>query len=118
MDEIWARVGLVLGALAIAGIVVAIQRRGRRVPERDIEAPRLDPGLHFFSSRGCSTCDGARQKIINAVGESGFTEYVWEEDPGVFGELGIDAVPAVLVVREPGKGRLYPGRPDKALADR
>lgn len=118
MDEIWARIGLVLGALAIAGFIVAVQRRRRRVPERDVVAPQLTPGLHFFSSRGCATCAGAREKMVSAVGIDGFTEHVWEEDPGVFSDLGIDAVPAVLVIREGGQGRLYPGRPDRALAKR
>lgn len=118
MDEIWARIGLVLGALAIAGIVVAVQRRRSRIPEREIVAPQLDPGLHFFSSRACSTCEGARERIVAAVGETGFSEHVWEEDPEVFSELGIDAVPASLVVREGGRGRLYPGNPERALANR
>jgi hypothetical protein len=56
--------------------------------------------------------------MVSAVGIDGFTEHVWEEDPGVFSDLGIDAVPAVLVIREGGQGRLYPGRPDRALAKR
>lgn len=118
MDEIWARIGLVLGALAIAGAIVAIQRRRGRIPERDIVAPQLAPGLHFFSSRGCSTCEGARERIVAVVGETGFTEHVWEEDADIFSELGVDVVPASLVVREGGYGRLYPGRPDRALANR
>lgn len=56
--------------------------------------------------------------MVAALGETGFTEYVWEDDPGVFSELGIDAVPAVLVVGEDGRGRLYPGQPDRALDNR
>lgn len=118
MDEVWARIGLVVAALAIAGLVIAFQRRRQRIPERDLVASQLTPGLHFFASRGCSTCEGAREKIVSTVGENGYVEHVWEEDPGVFSELGVDAVPAVLVVREGGRARLYPGRPDKALANR
>lgn len=118
MNEIWVRVAVVVGVLAVAGSIVAIQRRRRRSPERDIAAPRLEPGLYLFSSTACSTCDAARQELVAAVGVAGFSEYVWEEDPGAFSELGIDAVPSVLVMGEGGQGRLYPGRADKALAGR
>jgi hypothetical protein len=118
MDELWTRIGLVVTILAFAGLIVLMQRRRHRVPDRDIEAPRLDPGLYLFSSITCSTCEVAREKLIAGTGEEGFHEYVWERDPEVFTELGIDAVPAVLVMREGGRGRLYPGRVDKALANR
>jgi hypothetical protein len=34
----------------------------------------------------------------------------------VFKDLGVDAVPATLIVGESGSSTLYPGRPDFALA--
>lgn len=118
MDEVWVRIGLVVAALAVAGLIVLIWRRGVRIPEREIEAPNLDPGLYFFSSGSCSTCESARDELIARAGEGGFEEYVWEREPQIFTDLGIDAVPAVLVMKEGGRGRLYPGQVRKALAGR
>jgi hypothetical protein len=39
----------------------------------------------------------------------------WEREPEQFEALGIEAVPAVLVVDESGNGRLYPGQPPRTL---
>lgn len=118
MDEILARVGLVGGALVVAGAVALILRRRSRAPELDRDVPGFAAGLYLFSSTTCSTCESARNKLTAALGEHGFTEFVWEEEPQVFSDLEIAAVPAVLVVAEAGRGRLYPGQPDEALAAR
>ena len=115
MDEFWNRMALVGGALIVAGAVALWQRRRSRRPIRDLGELDMPRGLYFFSSASCPTCRSARRKIESAVGLDGFTEYVWEREPGLFADLEVDAVPAVLVVDELGRGRLYPGQPERAL---
>lgn len=116
MDEIWARVGLVFGALAVAGAISFLQWRRTRRPVRTVEASDMAAGVYFFSSATCPTCERAREKLNARLGENGYTEFVWENDPGPFANLDVDAVPAVAVLDESGRGRLYPGQPDRALA--
>ena len=117
MDEVWARVGVVSVALALAVLAAFWQRRRRRSPIRDVPSGDLSPGVYFFSSETCSTCARARDQLDRALGQTAYTEVRWEERPGRFSELGVDAVPAVLIVKIPGKGRLFPGQPDQALAE-
>jgi len=74
------------------------------------------PGVYFFSSSTCHTCEQARDKLDARLGQDGYTEYAWEDEPGPFGDFDVDAVPAVVILEEGGRGRLYPGQPDKALA--
>ncbi len=116
MDEIWARVGLVAGALAVAGAVILIQRWRARRSIRAVEVTDAAPGVYFFSSSTCPTCERARAKLDARLGKDGYTEYAWEEDPGPFGDFDVDAVPAVAILEEGGRGRLYPGQPEKALS--
>lgn len=116
MDEVWLRIGLILGALAVAASIALIQRRRARSPVRSVEARGFDPGVYFFSSSACPTCSQARKKLNAALGDKGYIELVWEEEPGVFDDLGVDAVPAVVVVREDGRGKLYPGQPERVLS--
>lgn len=118
MDETWARVGFLLAVLAIAGVIVLLQRQRLRPGERALDAPDLVPGLYLFSSSTCSTCERARTRLREALGHSGFEEFSWETDSEVFIDLGIDSVPAVLVVDHGGRARLYPGDVEKALANR
>ncbi|MGD2060855.1 MAG: hypothetical protein PVF87_08330, partial [Acidimicrobiia bacterium] len=97
----------------------AFWRRRRSQPSvRNVAAPQLRAGLYLFSSASCATCDGARREIVAAVGTSGFSEIVWEQQPDLFGVIGVEAVPATLVMGEKGRGRLYPGSPRKALSNR
>lgn len=116
MSETWARVALVLGALAVAGLVVLFQRWRLRRPVREVESGTLSGGVYFFSSASCPTCAVARRKLEARLGASGYTEYAWEEEPGPFSDLGVDAVPAVAILDDDGRGRLYPGQPGRALA--
>lgn len=118
MDESLARVGLLLAAFAIAGGIVFVQRRRLRAPQRSVEAPHLEPGLYLFSSATCSTCQSAREKLVAELGVAGFEEFVWERNPEIFNDLEVEAVPAVLVMREGGRGRVYSGQVEKALANR
>lgn len=115
MDELWARAGLILGALSVTGAITLLLRaRSKRSP-RVLEEVKLDYGVYLFTSHTCADCKPAKRMLSAALGESGFTELNWEAEPGTFRELGIDAVPATLVVDRGGRGTLYPGMPQKAL---
>lgn len=115
MSEIWIRTGLVIGALAAAGIIALIQRRRAAAPVRSVKTKGLAPGVYFFSSATCSTCDQAREKLESSLGADGYTEFAWDLHPDMFTELGIDQVPAVVIVDDAGRGRLHLGQPDRAL---
>jgi hypothetical protein len=115
MDEVWARAALVGGALAVAGVVVLVQRLRARPSPRTVAQTGLDPGVYLFTSASCSTCAQARQTLQTELGEDRFYEFAWEEGSETFDRLGIDAVPAVLVVESGGGGTIFPGQPDRAL---
>jgi hypothetical protein len=115
MDEVWARAALVAGALAVAGVVVLVQRLRARPSPKTVGETGLDPGVYLFTSATCSTCAQARQTLQSALGGDRFHEFAWEEGSETFDQLGIDAVPAVLVVEPGGRGTIFPGQPDRAL---
>ena len=116
MSEIWARVAWVLGAVVVAAATIQIlrNRAGRRRPVR-IQQAILGSGVYLFTSATCPDCEAARLRLVGAIGLSGFVELTWESQPGVFKNIGVDAVPATLIVSEAGGSTLYPGRPDRAL---
>lgn len=116
MSDIWGRAVVVAALLAVAG-AIALWRRARNRKARDVSPGRLQPGVYLFTSSSCPTCESARRRVVEAVGEGGFEEISWESHPGVFADTGVDAVPALLVVGAPGRARLYPGAPEKSLAD-
>jgi len=116
MDEVWARVGVVAAALAVAAVIALWQKTRVRGPIRQVASGDLEPGVYLFSSESCPTCAQARDDLDRALGDAYF-EVRWEEQPEAFSHLGVDAVPAVLIVKTSGQGRLFPGRPDKALAE-
>ena len=115
MDDVWVRVVLLAGTVLIAGGTTLVLRRREAGTLRQVSGTGLAAGIYFFSSTTCPTCRSAREKMVDRVGEVGFSEIVWEENPRLISELGVDAVPAVLVVGENGAGTLYPGQPDRAL---
>lgn len=115
MDEVWVRTVLVAGALVIVLASTWWRRRAGKHHVVEVETVSLEPGVYLFSSAACPTCKDARKKLKGMVGESGYVEFFWEEEPRVFQELDIGAVPAVLVVTEDGSGRIYPGQPDETL---
>lgn len=117
MDDFWARVGLVVGALVVAGIAVLVQHLRARQPIDTIADTGLFPGVYLFSSAGCATCRQARERLETALGAGGYEEFSWEEHPEQFHEMSVEAVPSVLLVGEGGRGRLYPGPPGKALRE-
>ncbi|HEX9847613.1 MAG TPA: hypothetical protein VGB33_04265 [Acidimicrobiia bacterium] len=114
MDEVWVRAGLVIGGLLVAGIAALIMRRDPIGRGRRTKVTGLATGVYFFSAESCATCGTARMKLDERIGTDGYTEFVWEREPDLFDEVGIDAVPATLIVS--GRlGRIYPGQPDGAF---
>lgn len=115
MDEIWLRVGLIAGALVIAAVITLFLRSRFTETKRSLVETGLQPGVYFFSSSGCSDCLLARQTLSDALGEEGFLEIAWEGDRDIFDRLGVDAVPATMIVAADGSGTLWPGRAKPAL---
>lgn len=116
MDEIWLRVALIGGALAVAASVTMFLRWRATGSPSEVEDVGLDVGVYLFTSSACPDCASVRRTLTEELGGEGFEEVRWEEDPGLFHRLGIDAVPATLVVNRDGSGMLWPGRPEDALA--
>lgn len=112
MSDLTARLLLASGALIFAAITTFVLRRRATGPVRIRLASGFEPGTYFFSSTACLDCAPARRTLIDRVGEDGFTELEWEAEPAVFHELGIDAVPATMIVSPAGSARIYPGMPD------
>lgn len=118
MDDLVFRVVLVAAALAVAlAISWVLQRRSRR-PGRPVGNSGLQPGIHYFSSPTCETCREARSLLDRRLGREGYTEYGWDQDPEVFQRLGIDQVPALIVVADDGSARMYSGELERALGAR
>ena len=115
MDDVWIRAGLVAAALLVVGVVLLVLRWKESAQARRVSVKGLGPGIYLFTSTTCPTCITARERLSERVDV--FEEIVWEEQPGLFTELGVDAVPAVLVVGEGGSGRLFPGQPDRVLRE-
>lgn len=115
MSEEWLRLGLVAGTVAIAlAAILAVRARERRRP-MDAGPTDLGPGLYLFSSGACLDCRPARRIIEESLGPGGFTEIRWEDSPETFRDLGIEAVPATVVVSGSGLATVYPGMPHFAL---
>jgi len=115
MDELWTRLALIAGALIVALAVTLILRaRGKAGPRR-LESTGLVAGVYLFTSSTCPDCRPARKKLMGKLGD-GFVEMNWEQEPGVFHQLGVSAVPATLLVAADGSGTLFSGQPDKALS--
>ena len=115
MDDALVRFGLVLGALLVALVFSAVIRRISRGRPRHLNDHGLDPGVYLFTSSACSDCGTARREVQEALGEDMFAELNWETNPGEFHRLGVEAVPATIVVTNEGSATLYPGSPTRAL---
>lgn len=115
MDEAWARLAVIGGALVVAALATTIIRLRARGGPRRLHETSLAPGVYLFTSSACPDCGSVRKALTEALGEGGFEERSWESEPGVFHRLGVDAVPATMIVGEDGSGTIWPGRPDGAL---
>jgi hypothetical protein len=116
MNDLWVRVALVAGALAVGSVISLIARRRASGTVRIIRASGLDSGVYFFSASTCASCEQARVKLDSSIGVEGYTEFAWERDPETFSVYGVELVPSVMVVDDAGRGRLYPGQPDRVLS--
>lgn len=115
MSEVWLRVGLIAGALAVAALATVILRSRITGRPKILEATGLGPGIYLFTSAACPDCSSARRTLIDGLGEDGFVELRWEQEPGMFHQLSIAAVPATVIVADDGSGTLWPGHPEPAL---
>ncbi len=115
MSDVWLRLSLIAGALAVAAVAAVVLRSRVAGRPRQLESTGLGPGVYLFTSTACADCSPARRKLIDELGEGGFVELGWEQEPGVFHRLGVDAVPATAIVARDGSATLWPGQPDDAL---
>jgi hypothetical protein len=116
MSDLLTRLVLIAGVLAVAAAAALVIRARARGGARQIKATGFAPGVYLFTSSTCPDCGSARRVLIDELGDRGFEEIEWERDPRVFDRLGIDAVPATIVVDESGKGTVWPGSPERAIA--
>lgn len=116
MSEVWLRLALVTAGIAVAIGVALVLRRPVAHPAKTKTAG-LGPGVYLFSSSTCVDCVAARARLVDALGPTGFVEIDWDDDPGPFAELLIDAVPCTVIVSEEGLATRFPGMPDRALEE-
>lgn len=114
MNDVWLRAALVAGALVIAGLIALISRRRANARVHTVLGTNLDPGIYFFSSATCATCEQARAILDSQLGPKGYEELAWENHPEVFTEHRVEKVPAVMIVDDAGRGRIRFGVPDGA----
>lgn len=110
------RLSLIAGALVVAGVTTVTMRLRAKGGPRRLAETWLDQGVYLFSSTACPDCKHVRSMLDDALGRDGYQEFRWEQEPGLFHDLGVDGVPATLIVDPNGSGVLWPGRPDEALA--
>lgn len=116
MDEVWLRLALIGGALFIAAAATLVVRANATRRPRELADTGLPPGVYYFSSSSCPDCTSVRTALEGALGESGFVELSWERDAVEFDRLGVDAVPATMVVSDDGSALIWQGRAERALA--
>lgn len=115
MSEIWLRLAVVAGVVLVAVALGSVLRAMRRDRPMVIDPGGLRPGVYLFSSRECLDCEPSRDQLVDALGEDGFVEVKWEEEPERFREHGITGVPATIVVGDDGSGTLISGAPGAAV---
>ena len=116
MDEVWVRLSLIGGAFLVALVITLVLRSTASRGPLKITATGLKQGIYLLSSSACPDCATARKYLEDKLGDDGFDERSWEKEPGLFGRIGVDAVPATLIVDLEGAAVLWPGHPEKALA--
>jgi hypothetical protein len=116
MSEVWLRLAIVAAGTVVALVVALVLRRPAAYPVTT-KAAGLAPGVYLFSSSTCVDCVAVRARLVDALGPTGFVEIDWEDDPGPFADLLIDAVPCTVIVSEDGMSTRFPGMPDRALEE-
>jgi len=115
MSEVWIRLALIGGAMGLALLATLAMRRRRQRPV-GIDGAGLAPGVYLFSSSSCLECGPARSALREDLGADRLFEIRWEEEPETFRRLGVEGVPATLVVSDNGTATLFAGDPEQALS--
>ena len=115
MGDVEFRLLLVGLALVIAAAAVAIRLYVLRRPRRRMKATGLGPGIYLFTSKSCLDCAPVRERLAE---RTDFREIAWEDQPEVFERLGVEMVPATLVVEEDDSGWLWHGEPPEMISAR
>jgi hypothetical protein len=116
MSDVTIRALVITAVVTIALLVAWAVERRRSVAPTKLTETGLRPGVYLFTSDTCQDCVPARQRLVAALGEAGFTEYAWDGSPEVFERLEITHVPASMIVAENGSARCWFGQPDRMLA--
>ncbi len=76
----------------------------------------------MFTSAGCDSCEVARAAYREVLGDDGFTELSWDDQPALLSRLGVEEIPTGTVIdaagREVASFRLVPPRRSLARAAR
>lgn len=102
MDDLLMRLMVASVIAAVAVVAAVVSRRGLAWRRRPFDPGELEPGLHLFSSEGCSSCGRART-AIRAAGFS-FAEHTYESEAPLLARYGVDRVPTVAWVPLRGHG--------------
>lgn len=110
MEEIWVRLVVAGGIAVVAATAAILARRGRAWRRRTFHPIDLQPGVHLFTSDGCSSCARARSELEGAG--LPFVEHTHEEESGLLRSNGVSSVPTVAwVPAEGGAGWVAEGVP-------
>jgi hypothetical protein len=94
---------LVVVTVAVAVVVVVGRFRSRRRPAPlNVKGNFESPGVHLFTSETCDSCDVARRRYRQVLGEHGFVEHSWEDEPALLERLGVEEIPVGTVIGEGG----------------
>jgi len=116
MSDVEVRLIAVIGAVGVGmAVSLILRRRPARLVGSELVQNRLGPGVYLFTSLSCPDCETVRAALLDRIGPAGFSELSWETDPEIFRELGVDAVPATLIVTATEGSTLYPGAPSRAM---
>jgi hypothetical protein len=102
MTDEAARLLLVIGVLALAGLVAALISRIQRPPHPTlvVHAEGARPGVVLFTSLDCTTCK--KTVALLRSNDVAFREITHELEPQRFESWGVLAVPLTVVLDDDG----------------
>ena len=59
--------------------------------------------MYLFTASACDSCDSARSVYVEELGASGFTEFTWEDRPGLLTRLRVGEIPVSTVLDASGR---------------
>ena len=94
-----------VAVVVMAAVVVGVaryrpRRRGRALR---VEGNLEGPGVYLFTASACDSCNSARAVYLEELGTDGFTEFTWEDRPGLLTRLGVGEIPASIVLDSSGR---------------